>query len=628
MRINSVYIDTTGAKEFGLKETTLNRLNKIVLLAGKNGSGKTRMINYIRSYLHFKLTHPDSKSLENDIIGYESNIKVWQESINRNKISNSLNPDQLRENESLKANIERTLLALKETKEKLYHSNKISIKGKGHYLDYVPKTINLTDANDLAPNKLKDIANSVSDNGLHKLPVGSIAAIQYLQNQWFNVTHPKSSLDNIEKENIIQRYEKLNQYINKFLNTNLDRDANGSATIFGKPIGLANLSDGQKIFIQFCVALHAQEGNLADYILFLDEPENHLHPAALIEVLEKLNEVVTNGQIWIATHSINVLAHFSDATTYYIEDGQISYAGNGPEKVLQGLLGDEEEIEKLSSFLDLPFALSSAKFSHESLLDAPVVMTGSDDPQIKQIKEALEELKSADKKLSILDYGAGKGRLIATIAEKETDLINWLDYVAFDLYDTNSEECKKNIAAAYGSVDRRYYNLNKNLRTDRGDKSFDLIILTNVFHEIPPDEWLNVVKEIKSLLKETGYLLIVEDQRLPHGEKPNAYGFHVLDTFEFRKLFNFNKEEEGSGKLYNFNEKQGYRLKAHFFREELLGRVTSETRKAALKELFENASKEVETIRTSGNKDFKTGKLHAFWITQLANAQLVLNKLG
>jgi len=130
------------------------------------------------------------------------------------------------------------------------------------------------------------------------------------------------------------------------LNTKLDRDKNGDATLFQRRLGDTRLSDGQKILLQFCVALYSQKKSLDELILFLDEPENHLHPEALIEVVDKIIASVTNGQVWIATHSINLLAHFDPSCIYYMEDGVLRYSGNVPHQVLTGLLGSEDEISK------------------------------------------------------------------------------------------------------------------------------------------------------------------------------------------------------------------------------------------------------------------------------------------
>jgi predicted ATPase len=105
-------------------------------------------------------------------------------------------------------------------------------------------------------------------------------------------------------------------------------DAN--ATVFGKPLTDSGLSDGQKVHIQFAVALHAQKGRLDNTVFIMVEPENHLHPSALIEF-----EVANNSQFWIATHSVPLLAylaHKEPMSIWYVEDGKVSNAGKNQNK--------------------------------------------------------------------------------------------------------------------------------------------------------------------------------------------------------------------------------------------------------------------------------------------------------
>ena len=50
--------------------------------------------------------------------------------------------------------------------------------------------------------------------------------------------------------------------IESFLKAKISRSIDADATLFGKPLADAGLSDGQKILIQLAVALHAQKGKL------------------------------------------------------------------------------------------------------------------------------------------------------------------------------------------------------------------------------------------------------------------------------------------------------------------------------------------------------------------------------
>jgi ABC-type multidrug transport system ATPase subunit len=637
MKIETIKISAKQASEVGLKEATLSKLGQIVLIAGRNGAGKSRLLNMLPKEVGRlrDINRGKYKSMEL-LKEYRENL-VYHGGIYENeKIDLSEAEDFEIEGLKNKLIISQQTIAyyeklIIEQEELLASINDIKLSGRGDFFYYVPKELELKDPTVFTKKSLYEGAEKINEAGLRHLPNGTLAAIQVSQNRYYRALHPISEATASEKEEAIRSYTQLRDIVRQFIGAELGRNRDDDAMIFGKPLGRAMLSHGQTVLLQFAVALHAQELSLPDLILLLDEPENHLHPAALNYVLDRLQAVVTRGQIWIATHSINVLAHFDNPTIYYMEDGALSYAGDIPEKVLAGLLGDEEEREKLANFLALPFEMSSTRFAYESLLVPTVVMTEGNDPQLQQIQQALRQVRDVQGKVRVLDFGAGRGRLIATFediepVEAEVQSASWLDYVAYDPYPTNAAECQANIERVYGPVSDRYYSDLGPLRTRYHDGSFDIVVLTNVFHEIPPKQWSKVLHDIMQLLKPEGFLLIVEDQRLPHGERAHEYGFLLFDTLEFRRLFAIGAQDEEQG-LYVVQTERGGRLKAHYFKRELLERMTPETKKLALVELQANAKREISRIREQQEHSFKNGKLHALWMNQFANAQLALEEL-
>ena len=598
MRIEYIKTLPAQTQKLGLQQIKMEKLGKVVLIAGPNGSGKSRLLQLIG------MQQDGIKTL------YNQHLREIDKEVRKSDPNAEGSTDE----------------------HALIRTEYIVFKGIGEIVSYVP-TVGLDDANALPKTQFLGQASAVSSPGMGKLKQGTLAVIQLAQDRFYNTSHAFSNASENEKEEASENYAQLRVAIKNFLRADLGRNADGNATLFGKLLGEAKLSKGQEVLLQFCVALHVQKVSLANLVLLMDEPENHLHPAALNYVLDRLIEVVTHGQIWIATHSINVLAHFDNPTIYYMDHGGVSYAGNVPEMVLTGLLGYEDEREKLANFLALPFEMSSTRFAYESLLGPAVVMTGGDDSQLKQIQTALRQVHESQGTVRILDYGAGRGRLIATIDEmvagdEKERPVSWLDYVAFEPYDTYAVECQANIARAYGEADGRYFSDLVALRKCCHDESFDVVLLTNVFHEIPPQQWSKVLRGIAQLLKPEGQLLVVEDQRLPHGERAHEYGFLLLDTLEFRKLFAISAHDEAQN-LYVVRSESGGRLKAHYFKRELLGRITPNTKRLALEELQANAKHEISRLRArpEAEHSFKNGKLHALWMNQYANAQLALEEL-
>ncbi|MGN6566729.1 MAG: methyltransferase domain-containing protein, partial [Flavipsychrobacter sp.] len=334
-------------------------------------------------------------------------------------------------------------------------------------------------------------------------------------------------------------------------------------------------------------------------------------------------------QIWIATHSVPLLAHFDPSCIWYVENNKVSYAGKIPEKVLHSLLGDENEIARLQDFISLPSQFATSQYAFESLFEPIAVVTKADDPQSLQIRENLLRI-SKNGKLKILDYGAGKGRVLANLLEldikNQEKIIESLDYIAFDKYANDKEICQGIIDNVYSGKERRYFNDINELLSVEDKGSFDIVLMCNVLHEIDPKDWLKLFAkdgEVSSLLNENGILLLVEDQQIPIGEKAYQKGFLVLDTAQLKDLFKITKDDGD----FVFNDKRGDgRLKAHHIPKRLLERIDKDSREAAIKSLSNLAKQRIIEIR-SQQLTYKNGKLHGFWTQQFANAQLNLAEL-
>lgn len=495
--------------------------------------------------------------------------------------------------------------------------------------EFVPRRVNLDDPSRLTKKSLISNSEAISSVGVTYLQKGTLAKIQVVQNKWFNATHQNSTINKEQKKQIIDEYNRLDDMIYLFLNTKLDRNEDGDATLFGFPLGKANLSEGQSILLQFCLAVYCQATELKDLVLFLDEPENHLHPSVLIDVIDRIIECLHDGQIWIATHSLPLLAHFDPSSIWYVEDGLVQYGGRIPEKVLGSLLGSESEIEKLKDFIGLPAQYATSRYAFESLFDPLTLQTDSNDPQTMQIRSELMAI-SKNEKLKVLDFGAGKGRLISNISELDKKakehVIDSVDYVAYDPMNKDMSQCIDSIFKAYGNSNKKYYNDLSNILTDYYKNSFDVIIMCNVLHEIDPNEWLRIfdpVGSLMTLLKEDGVLLLVEDHQVPVGEKAYQKGFLVLDTPQIMELFRISAKDTGF-KIHD--ARNDGRLKAHQIPKNCLLRLDASSRITALKSICSLAQERILGVRGS-EKNYKNGKVHGFWVQQFANAQLTLSQL-
>lgn len=314
-----------------------------------------------------------------------------------------------------------------------------------------------------------------------------------------------------------------------------------------------DLSPGEKILFRYAVLLYLYEYeskmNIRDCIIIIDEPELHLHPEYQIRLIDSLIELIgERGQLWIATHSIHILSHLDYESVLKVSNGVLtkpSRKNHG--SILRELMDNEATIQELQTFINSVPAWAYANFIKECFEQPRVIQhTGLDDGQYKLLREKIDPKIQK----TILDFGAGTGRIGHTL--KEDGLLKNLKYHAFDIDPNNIEKLK-----ASGLTENGYSDVN-NIPT----KAYDFVLMCNVLHEISPDEWLETFTRVKELLKEDGFLLVLEDLELVRGEKAHEYGYLTLGNDELNILFNnktrllLGKSEEERLMLYAISKKE------------------------------------------------------------------------
>ncbi|AFV97521.1 MULTISPECIES: ATP-binding protein [unclassified Sulfuricurvum] len=608
MKITDVIIPA-NEQNLGLDSIKMYRLGELVVIAGQNGVGKSRLLKLISSTLEIKPSVLEKEKLIDNIEYLKSSLNLTEGSLNSE--DNEKNIKGKKRVQYLQEKIEDDVRKLNFS---LIHTD-IEAEEKYFFLNFQAQSLELIDPHTLTGEDRDKYSSEMDDLNSSNWHKAVLSKIQVIQNQWWDSKHPFSEKNSLEKDKIEFDYERLQQYIRDFLNTELKR-VNGQATLYGFPLGQTNLSDGQKILLQLCIALYSLETKLENIILFIDEPENSLHPNILLDTIDKIRSVLKNGQVWIATHSVSLLAHVDPLSIWYMDNGSVSYAGKIPEKVLQGLIGDEEKINELTDFLSLPAQLATIQYAYECLQAPDSVMTDKNDRQVQQIYEYL----SRHRPLSLLDFGAGKGRLVTTLfeldKEKGIDTQSCLEYFAYNIDDEDREICEDNINIVYHDSKKRHFFSETDLRDNMNKSSCHIVLMTNVFHEIHPDKWNDEMRLIHNFLIDGGYLMIIEDQVIPKGEKAYKEGFIVLDKAEFKELFSLHDYE-------CFTSPENERLKLHVIPKNALIRITSETKQQALLSHIAKAKREIDFLR-SQIPSYSNGKKHAFWTQQFANASLAL----
>lgn len=594
--------------DVGLKPIEMARLGYFVALTGKNGAGKSRVLEEL--YFCIKSRN---EVMSND---FEDRIQ---------ELTNLIKNHPQHSNRPLWGKELEDKLNKKVAGQSLSVLNDQSI----NVLRFVPDGLNLQNPWLLSPKSLDDCFSEAKKPGLNEFDKLCFPYIQRVQNLHFEMSHHESEDELTAKQEAENEYKTLVFMIERLLKTNVNR-LKGQTSLFNKPLADAGLSAGQKVLVQLAVALHAQNKSLDNTVFVMDEPENHLHPSALIEFLEAIREIAQNSQFWIATHSVPLLAyiaHQEPMSIWYVEDGEVNNAGSKPEKVLQGLLGNEEQIGYLQAFTSLPAQFAALTFASECLLPPKTVEYRENDPQNNQISGLLN--LNFGNPVSLLDYGSGKSRLLSGLAEilseQEKHLPNHINYFAFDKFESDKEHAVATIEKIYNDETRRHFASSDEFFSHKDESSIDVVVMCNVLHEIPPNEWLELFKTsslINRSLKDSGSLLIVEDQNIPTGEKAHKFGFLILDTPHLRTLFSVTEEDMRNG-LFQFSSHRKGRLKAHKISKTLVNRLSAETRKKAIEQLQSTAKEEITKLR-GDVMNYRNGQLHGFWTQQFANASLYL----
>lgn len=303
---------------------------------------------------------------------------------------------------------------------------------------------------------------------------------------------------------------------------------------------VAEMSPGEKTILYFALAIlcmRADERMTKGFVLLLDEPENHLHTKALkklIGAVKELEKEVVHAVV--ASHSIFLVPLFRFEEILFISKSQICPATSLKyTNAYHTLIGDpDQEGGSLREFLS---SLSQWNFSNylTECLCAPSVSNAakSTDPQFQKLLTQLEPLTKKDH-IRLLDYGGGSGRIAKCMElhfqlKPDDPLAQRLTY---DVYDPYLDRNEMPNARWMGQI----YNGDEKSRLE--PRSYDLVVLYNVLHEVDVREWAAMLNDILALLKDDGVLIFGERRVLSQGERPyGKSGYLVLEFRELVRLF-------------------------------------------------------------------------------------------
>jgi ABC-type cobalamin/Fe3+-siderophores transport system ATPase subunit len=608
MRILNLRFDDSDDRLNGLKNIKLTdkTLGSVIALAGKNGSGKTRILNLIEKYVQ-NLKAEDL--LYNRLDHSPENNNQFVDAINKIALHNLQNESVEQKLKTLSEYLE----AYKKIISPYFKIIDTSLISKINTLSNFPDFDKISFENLRGANNLNFLLTEQTLSFLQTIS-------DELNLEKYNIYTTGEDEKKIEDTDSYHNFERFKKYINLFLGKKLSNRANrvikntpfsSQLILNDKEFNATILSPGEKILFSYAILFYLIETNsslrIENCIFVIDEPENHLHPSAQIRVISAIKAIVKeSGQLWIATHSLPLIATLDYDEIFLVKDDTIIPPNRfNPGKSIIELMESEENHFRIKEFLTSSTEWAYANFIVQCFNNPEAFkIANANDPQIKLFLDLITN----SNKLSILDYGAGKGRL-ARVFEENKSLNKRIDiYSALEPFEENIQEL-----SSIKFIDHIYKD-----QLQLPNNSFDFVILFNVLHEINPEKWKDIFKYIYLTLKESGFLIIVEDKLLPKGEKIDKYGYLILNEYQILDLFEIDHSDIDI--INPLQNKPDNRITFSLIPKSKIS-VSNESIIKSILNLKKEIFGKIEEIRTNdnfynGTKDISLGRLYAHY-TQL-----------
>ncbi|MDO8422718.1 MAG: AAA family ATPase [Parvibaculum sp.] len=565
--------DTEGAQ--GLINISMQKIQGLVVVAGANGSGKTRLLN-----LAHRLVEENANAASNGGIQF-TNSKM-----------------------------------------------KMPIKVPA-VTEEVAAASNATEGDHTGA---RELINTQATNYGVTLS-RSVHIADAVLKQFLTTRNALISITDEEGLERTERWDNLKKILASTMKIEVGYDSNSRLTIDGKYVDDAfrQFSDGQKKLFKFSVTLIGNSFTDREQVVFFDEPETSLHPEAAATMIKGMQRVLSNGQLWIATHSLPLIASLGLENVWYAENGSISYGGRKAEHVINSLLGGRENLSSLRDVISEPDRIAIARFASECLNAPPTAGEAKpNDPQHLQAQEIFLKNLSSERKVNVLDWGAGRGRLKIWLDQQKKN--NSINYTGYEPDKKIAEIGSKRVQIATGTnsncITSDLTEINSLADEFAG---FDFVVLANVLHEIEPKQWLSTFKTIALVLKDDGRLLILEDGLIPVGELPTISGYLLVDQLACSYLFQIKLEDVIETQVND--EKMKSRLRCFTIHKKDVKQVTKSSILNCIRSIQSTSLALTTELRrqhyqgNAGTIDFNDGHKHALYMLQYANASIALEEL-
>ena len=357
MKIKNLHIEEyNGLENLDINFESEGKVLDLIVLAGINGSGKTRVLESIRYW--FEMFR--SKAVNVELFYEENEIEVLESLMNNEGLTEV--------EKEMQKEIEYTdcLRNIKfynydyrhnKTENRNYNSKiisrsfeKLKIFPK---IIYVPTEINFEEIKKAQTNLKKEYSfiNIVDSYEIKDIPSYIATRISKVANEEEDLTMGQVRKKVFEEINGIFEILELDVKLSE-----ISKDEN-SMPIFtdssGKKFGINELSSGEKQLFLRTLAIKMLEPE--NSIIMIDEPELSLHPKWQQKIVDVYKKIGKNNQIILATHSPHILGSVEKENIILLiknRDGNIetrlgkelgnSY-GQTMERILEDIMGLETD---------------------------------------------------------------------------------------------------------------------------------------------------------------------------------------------------------------------------------------------------------------------------------------------
>ena len=246
MKIKSFCIPESTSKTFGLSEMNAETNKNIVFIVGKNGSGKTRLLNLIDWLVPQAISEGKIQELKNNITNNEKNISRWELEIA--SLQNSNLGGDIHQRQQYIKNARADML--EQMRQIDIQCIKYESWSQGiRPIKFVPKELNLRTTAALPKTQIEQSSKQVENLGVDGAQNNIVPRIYSVTDAFIRTDIKHITMTTEERDLFTDSYNRLKFLLKELLNEDLVINSSGDPSIYGRSLNEVSsmISDGQKI---------------------------------------------------------------------------------------------------------------------------------------------------------------------------------------------------------------------------------------------------------------------------------------------------------------------------------------------------------------------------------------------